>query len=361
MNILFIVRGLGYGGSSKQLALIANGLSARGYCVFVHSLSVVDCYQRLDNAITYIPPRTKTSKRQLQWLTYPFIIRQIVKEHDIDIVISWRTNAGSYATLATLGMKAKTVFCERSDPYMEPSSIHAITTFLASLSDGGVFQTAKARDYYKRLAPKATVIPNPIDSDIQMPDIVEYASRPKDIVYVGRMSIHQKRQDILLKVMKCIHSELPDYKLRMYGDGNDLEKLKEMTREMGLEDVVVFEGAINNVVERIKHARLLLLTSDYEGIPNVILEAFQAGVPVVSTDCSPGGCHVLIENGKNGYITPFRDYETTAKKAVTLLQNEALAVQFCENSRRKIKEFLPEKIYSMWDEYIVRTSQLGKK
>ena len=204
MNILFIVMGIGYGGSSKQLAYTANSLSEKGHKVFVHSLNVVNCYQRLNKDVTYIPPQSKIKKRQLQWFTYPFIIRQIAHKNGIDIIISWRTNAGSYSVLATVGTKIRTIFSERSDPYMEPSSIHAITTFLASLSDGGVFQTSKARDYYKRLAPKSVVIPNPIDPNIKLPEIVDYSSRPKEIVYVGRMSIHQKRQDILLKVMELI-------------------------------------------------------------------------------------------------------------------------------------------------------------
>ena len=235
---------------------------------------------------------------------------------------------------------------------MEPSNIHAITTYLASLSTGGVFQTPKARDYYKRLAPKAVVIPNPIDANVELPQIIEYSSRPKEIVFVGRMSIKQKRLDILLKVMGEIHKVLPEYILRLYGDGRNIEDVKALATEMGLSEVVVFEGAVDNVIDRIKNARLMLLTSDYEGIPNVVIEAFQAGVPVVTTDCSPGGCRVLIEDGKNGFITPFRDYKATAEKAIELLSDEKLANQFINNSRTKLQEFSPEIIFQNWDEYI---------
>ena len=352
MNILFVVMGIGYGGSSKQLGLIANGLSAKGHNVFVYSLCIKDCYQKLASNVTYIPPRSKIQQRQLQWFTYPFTIRNVAKNNNIDIIISWRTNAGAYATLATLGTKIKTIFCERSDPYMEPSNIHAITTYLASLSSGGVFQTSKARDYYKRLALKSVVISNPIDSEVALPEIIDYSTRPKEIVYVGRLDIHQKRQDLLLKTMEIIHKKFPEFILRIYGDGKDMNVLKNMTKDMGMENIVVFEGTVDNVIERIKYARLMLLTSDYEGIPNVILEAFQAGVPVITTDCSPGGCHVLIENCNNGYITPFRDYGTTSEKALELLSDEELAMKFIKNSRKKIEEFSLESIIIKWDNYI---------
>lgn len=358
MNILFVVRGLGaHDGASKQLVLTANQLSAKGYNVFVHTLVTVERNKMLHSDAKYIPSKSKIKCRQLQWLTFPFVIRKIAKEKNIDVIISWRTNAGSYSTLATLGTNIKTIFCERSDPYMEPSSIHSITTYLASLSSGGVFQTPKARDYYKKLAPKAIVIPNPVDSNVELPKIVEYSTRPKEIVFVGRMSIHQKRHDILFRAMKEINKVLPEYKLRLYGDGKYIEEIKAMSYEMGLKDVVVFEGAVDNVIERIKYSRLMLLTSDYEGIPNVVIEAFQAGVPVVSTDCSPGGCRVLIEDGKNGFITPFRDYKATAEKAIELLSDEKLANQFINNSRTKLQEFSPEIIFQKWDEYIKHIAQ----
>lgn len=353
MNILFVVNGLGeHDGASKQLVLTANQLSAKGYNVFVHTLATFKRHKLLHPDIKHIPPILNIKLRQLQWFTFPFVIRKIAKDNNIDVIISWRTNAGSYSTLATLGTNIKTIFCERSDPYMEPSNIHAITTYLASLSTGGVFQTPKARDYYKRLAPKAVVIPNPIDANVELPQIIEYSTRPKEIVFVGRMSIQQKRFDILFRTMKDIHKVLPEYKLRLYGGGKYIEKIKAMAYEMGLKDIVVFEGVVDNIIEKIKYSRLMLLTSDYEGIPNVVIEAFQAGVPVVTTDCSPGGCRVLIEDGKNGFITPFRDYKATAEKAIELLSDEKLANQFINNSRTKLQEFSPEIIFQKWDEYI---------
>ena len=138
MNILFVVRGLGaHDGASKQMVLTANQLSSKGYNVFVHTLVIDERHKLLKSDIKYIPPKLKLKLRQLQWFTFPFVIRKIAKDNNIDVIISWRTNAGSYSTLATLGTNIKTIFCERSDPYMEPSNIHAITTYLASLSTGG--------------------------------------------------------------------------------------------------------------------------------------------------------------------------------------------------------------------------------
>ena len=314
--------------------------------------------QKLNEDVFYIPPQNHIKTRQFQWFVYPFEIRKLSKKYSIDLIVSWRTNAGAYATLATIGTKIKTVFSERSDPYMEPSNIHALTTYLAGLSDGGIFQTPKARDYYKHLASKSVVIPNPFDPDKTLSEIVDYLSRPKEIVHVGRMSILQKRHDLLLKTMVLIHKQLPDYKLRIYGDGKDMNKVKEMADYLELRNVVFLEGAVTNVIERIKNARLMLLTSDFEGIPNVVLEAFQAGVPVIATDCSPGGCHVLIDEDVNGFITPFRDYKATAQKAIDLLADEEKCVRFINNSLIKLQDFSPDKIYKSWVNYIEQVGNI---
>lgn len=352
MNILFVIPRLTYGGAGKQLAMTANYLSRNGHKVSVYSFIWNTPQQELDEDVEYIPEMNIPSSRQMQWIIVPFRIRKIVKSHKIDLVISWLTNSGCYSVLATIGLKVKTIFSERSDPYMEPSNIKWIVTKIASFSDGGVFQTEKARDYYSNLANRSIVLPNPINPDIKMPEIVDYGSRPKEIIFLGRMFNLQKRVDLLLKSFKIIHESLPDYQLSLYGDGKDLANNIQIAKELGINDYVTFHGAINNVIERIHSARLMLVTSDYEGIPNTVIEAFMAGVPVAMTDCSPGGGHVLIEDNKNGIIVPFRDYESLAKRAIYLLQDEEKAKTFIYESRKKLEDFNPQQIFLKWLDYI---------
>lgn len=354
MRILFIVRALGIGGASKQLALTANAFAERGHTVSVYTYCSNAVCDKLSAGVRYIP--SDVYGKRTEYLCAIPHIRQVVKREKPDVVISWRANAGCFTRLATIGLKCKVIYSERTDPYMETSAFLKFATWVCGFSDGGVFQTEMARDYYKRLAAKSTVIPNPFECR-DLPTICPVQERRKEIACVGRFFMIQKRQDLLLEAFGKVRETFPDYKLVFYGDGVDMEKVKHMVKDRGLEQHVVFKGAVGNVIEEIRHSRLFVLSSDYEGIPNVILEAFAAGVPVVSTDCSPGGARVLIDNGRNGFIVPCRDSEAMAEKCVRLLADGELSGEFVENGRAKLKNFNYETIAGKWNDYVMSVKQ----
>lgn len=355
MNILFVVRTLGYGGASKQLALLANALSCFNHKVFVYSYCANQTKQTFVPVVTYLPKKNIPKSKTKEYLCSVVNIRRKIKEIEPDIIISWRCNAGCLTKIASFGLNAKTIFCERTDPYTETSLALKVSAFICSFSDGGVFQLEHVREYYKRLYAKSVVIPNPIEFDEEeIAEVVPYDSRPHRIVFVGRMVVSQKRQDVALDAFKIFLSKRPDYELHFYGDGSDFDKIKKLAIQKELGEKVVFHGAVTNVVDEIQNAKVLLVSSDYEGIPNVILEAFVAGVPVVSTDCSPGGARVLIDDGENGFLAPVGDSERLADKMSDVVMDENLAKKFIANGRIKLKEFTPDVVFQQWNEYLCR-------
>lgn len=84
----------------------------------------------------------------------------------------------------------------------------------------------------------------------------------------------------------------------LYGTGEELPKLRALTKELKIENRVIFAGSVNDVAERIKKAGVFVLTSDTEGMPNALIEAMVMGLPVISTDCPCGGPADLIITGK---------------------------------------------------------------
>lgn len=354
MRILFIVRSIGYGGASKQLALTANAMSRYGHDVAIYSYNWSELQQTLDDSVQYIPEQNIVNNSKMEYIVTPFKIRKVVKQYKPDVVVSWRANAGCMAVLACLGLGVKTVFSERTDPYMETNWMLKIATKIADLSDGGVFQTQRAMEFYKRLAQKSIVIPNPINPDLKTTKLIPLEERNKDVAYVGRFFIQQKRQDIMLRAWAIIHKALPDYKLSFYGDGDGFETIKAEASKMGLSDSVIFHGSVKGVVDYVKKSRILVMSSDYEGIPNTIIEAFTAGTPVVTTDCSPGGARVLIDDSVNGFIVPIRDYEAIAQKTIEVINNDALSESFITKGRAKLSEFAPDRIFEKWNEYLTQ-------
>lgn len=341
------------GGAGKQLTLTAGGLAHKGHTVGIYTYMGNTMEHSIDSLISYYPETRPPKSKIFEYLLTPYHIHKILTKIKPDVAISWRANAGCFLVLGAIGTKIKTIFSERNDPYMERNLFLEVAKVVCGFSNGGVFQTEMVRNFYKRLSSKSVVIPNSIAFDKeQVDEILPFNQRKKEIAWIGRIYNVQKRLDIALKAMQIINREMPQYKLAIYGDGNDLNTIKEWIVEFNLSDCVELKGRIKNPVAVLRESRMLLFSSDYEGIPNVILESFLAGTPVAATDCSPGGVRVLIESGTNGYVVPIRDYESLACKAISILSDEVKSMQYAIEGRKRLMCFSESLIFAKWDEYI---------
>lgn len=357
MKILFVIRDMFTGGAGKQLALTASSLVERGHEVFLYTYIGSTMEHKIDQRIQYIPELAPPHNKLTEYLCTPRNIRQIVKSIAPDIVISWRANSGCMTVLACMGLGVKVVYSERSDPYMETSLLLKIATRICGYSDGGVFQTVQAQAYYKRLIKKSIVLPNPVILDNIPADYKPLTDRNNSIVWIGRLQEPQKRLDVLLKSFNYVLGVFPDMTLSIYGDGPHKDDTMALTKQLGLTGSVFFQGKTSNAIDTIKDYRLLILSSDYEGIPNVIIEAFIAGVPVVTTDCSPGGARVLIEDGINGFIVPIGDFEMLGRKACELIGNNTLSEMFVRKSKEHLKRFDSKDIFDQWNTYLMNLAK----
>ncbi|WP_405332236.1 glycosyltransferase [Fibrobacter sp.] len=352
MKILFVIHDMVLGGAGKQLAMTANGLSLMGHQIFVYTYCDNKLFHQLSKNVVYIPQNPLPQSKFAEYLLSVRNVRKQLKLIKPDIVVSWRSNAAFFVNLAALGLNVKTVFTERNDPYKVTSLAIKIASFFSEFSTGAVFQLENIRKYYKRLYNKSIVIPNPIHVDHDLSTCSDYSKRENIIVHVGRMYIPQKRQDIMLSAFQIFLRTHPNYKLYFLGDGEDFDTVKHLANEMGLGEKVYFWGSIKNVLEIIKNTKILVSTSDFEGIPNVILEAFVVGLPVVATDCTPGGARFLLGNNENGLLAPIGNVQKIAKQMQRIVDDENLAQSFISKGRAKLNDFRPETIFAKWDEYL---------
>ena len=129
-------------------------------------------------------------------------------------------------------------------------------------------------------------------------------------------------------------------------------KWKDAVKEKNLVDRVIFHGLVSNIPDAIREAKLFVLTSDFEGMPNALIEAMSVGLPCISTDCSPGGAAELIQSGKNGIIVPTGD-ATAIAEAIRKVLDKPIEAEKMGIEAQKIAERLkPEVIYGQWIEYI---------
>lgn len=352
IKILFVISLLKYGGAQKIISFLANNLSSRGYEVVLYTYAGDIINYKLQNEVKVISEK-KTYKNPILNKFMPiYKTKNVIKQVNPDIVISFLTNSNFLSILGTMFSKIPVIISERSDPYYEKGILLSFMRWFYRFADGAVFQTNGAKNYYGgKIREIGAVIPNPVlkSNDIKL---LPFEQRKNEIAFVARFNINQKRQDLMIKAFKKVVEKYSDIKLVFYGDGPDFEKIKKMVEKYNLSQNVKFAGKIDNVLNAIKNAKLFVLTSDYEGIPNALIEAMSIGLPVISTDCSPGGARVLIKHEQNGLLVPIGDYNEIANSIIYLLDNPKFAEQIGSEAKKISEKYNPNIIIKMWDSYI---------
>ncbi|MEW6558497.1 MAG: glycosyltransferase, partial [Elusimicrobiota bacterium] len=173
----------------------------------------------------------------------------------------------------------------------------------------------------------------------------------KTIIYVGRLSNRQKRIDILLKAINIIKNEDLPFKVLIIGDGEDRAFLEEMSKDFDLEGIIYFLGYKKNPYKYYAISDLFVLTSDFEGFANVIIEAMACGLPIIATDC-PSGPSEILENGKCGILVQRGDYITLANEILHVLQNEEFNKELRNNASIRVRDFEYKKVFKEFNNFM---------
>ena len=242
---------------------------------------------------------------------------------------------------------------ERVDPKIYSAKRKKELRRLVSRAKGGVFQTEEAYEWYKPYlkGTEPIVIPNAINPAFIRP--AYDGEREKVIVGAGRLS-NQKNFPLLISAFARIADKFPEYKLVIYGKGNLLDSLQALAKEKSISDRVEFPGFVPDMPERLEKASMFVLSSDYEGMPNALMEAMASGLPCVSTDCGGGGARFLIKDGENGLLVPQKDEEKMAAAMERILSDEVFAKKIGENARKLQETLAPDRIYGEWEKFILK-------
>ena len=144
----------------------------------------------------------------------------------------------------------------------------------------------------------------------------------KHLIAVGRME-YQKNFPELLQIWSRVVPDFPEWQLHLYGSGWMLDFLKRQAKELGVASQVSFEGAVSDMETAYASSSVYLMTSHYEGLPMVLLEAQSVGLPAVSYMC-PSGPRDIITDGKDGFLVGQYDQVAFAERLRTLMQDEEL-------------------------------------
>ncbi|WP_449387227.1 glycosyltransferase [Chryseobacterium lineare] len=321
ISVIFILPDLETGGAERIVTTIANHLSRDRFEVKILLLRKQGGYLNfLHKDVEVIDLNTERIRHSLK----P-ILSEIYRRKP-DIVFSGYGEVNAYLSLF-IKLFPKTRFIARETNVVTEHVKRKEIRFFYNFYNNYHRIIAQSDDMMKDLiknfrikSDKIVKINNPVDFDFiedklavsQKPESFKY--NYKNVVAIGNLSA-RKGFDNLLKVFSRLKNE--NILLHILGDGKDLEMLHQMKDFLGLENVI-FHGKQENPYQFLKYADLFILSSRYEGFPNVLLEAGACGTYSLANNC-PGGIHEIIQNNINGEISDIEDHEEFSQHIMKIL------------------------------------------
>src|SRR5690625_838414 len=346
-SITIIINTLAHGGAERVTITLAEWFSNKKYNVNIITFDRAEKEYNLDPSVK----RISLDKYQGK-IKKIFKLRNLLKSSDSDIVLVMGVPLLIYFFPAIVGLGIPYVVSERNDPnYFDGKKLTKyISRLFLQFSDGVVFQTKQAKEFYsKRIQKKSTIIPNPLMSEnLPAPYMGE---REKKIVSVGRL-VKQKNHILLIRAFKTISESHPEYKLEIYGEGPERANLENEIEKLGLKDKVTLPGVHDDVLEKIKTASIFVLSSNFEGIPNALIEAMAIGLPCISTDTPSGGPSSLIENYESGILVRVKDLNALEREMINLIESKDLSNKLCTNAVKVRERLKIDRISYLWLDFL---------
>ncbi len=344
-RIFFVIRCLQYGGAERVMCEIARFLEEKGYEVTIITFIKAKKEYILNDKIERVNLNVPEKGIKKLMVGRRALKRYLLKEN-AKICISFDILANILLILSA-PKKCIKIISERNAPKQtELSAVSKVLRFLTyGRCDYCVFQTDGARKCYsKKIQKKGLVIPNPVKENLPFKKSID---TKKEIVAIGRLE-NQKNYPAMIRGFEEFVNSFPEYTLKIYGDGSKEKELIDYICEKNLRSRVNIEHSCPDIHSRISDSEMFIMTSNYEGIPNALLEAMAMGFPVVAYDCPPGGCAVLVEHEVNGILLKSQEAGVIAGALKMLAEDRGLRERLGNNARQVRSDFSLDKIGGKW-------------
>lgn len=358
MHILLLVSSMASGGAERVAATLASvwtvrgdqvtlmpTFSGRGECFYELSPKV-----RLIYLADLIPSRVRTWANQLARLR---ALRRFMAAERPDVIVSFLSNVNVAAVIASIGLDIPVIICERTDPFVLPTSrwLQLACRFTYPFANVLMVQTQAVAAKYAAsswLLKRLWVIPNPVSEHMLNIQRRISTTTSKRLLSIGRLD-EGKQFDVLIKVFANLATRHADWLLRIVGEGSLRTALQQQITDLGLDARIELAGQSAAVGEELAQADIFALTSKYEGFPNVLLEAMTVGLPCVCFDC-PSGPREISMDGQVALLVPLNDEQALELALERLMLNADLRQTLGSQARASvIKHYALDRVLEQWD------------
>lgn len=345
-HYLFVVPTLGGGGAERVVSVLASELTKFARVTILAYFHAAHEYER-DQAVKVI--YLTETEHEYDNLNYYYRLRSIrrnIKNEQPDYVIPFLSHVCMQVTVALIGTNLRVIQTVRNDPATLPSSpfIRILRDCFIGISYKTIVQNIRQKEYFKKyLWKKIYVMPNPVREDLFDIKKSKIRNGVCNIIAVGRLS-KQKNYELLINSIAEDELIRKYCELRIFGDGELRNDLQTLIDSHNLTDKVKLCGRSDDMKSVYSNADMFIMTSDFEGMPNALMEAMAAGLPCVSTDC-PTGPSELIINGDNGILIGINNKIQLRDAIKTLINDEDMACLMGNKARCTINsQYTPHHI-----------------
>lgn len=359
MKITFFIGAISGGGAERVVCELSSYLAQKGHQVEILVATSVESNYPLDKRVSIScldagrgeGLRLFSKPRQLIKL---IVLHNYLRRTKTDGFVVFLPHITRALFLFRKTIRRPIIMSERNCPEVYPKEVQKYIVNCAEMADGIVFQTENAKAFYEancKKLPLNSIIPNAVSAEIAER---VWHRKEKVIVGIGRLSA-QKNFTLLVRSFAAVVKRLPDYKLIIYGEGPKLNELQDLVEKLDLRGKVSFPGYVKDVNQFVQRAAVFVMSSNYEGMPNALIEAMAMGVPCVATDCDGGGAAFLIKNNINGFLIPKNDAEAMSEAICKIIEDNETAARISAEAR-KINEDLSQKcVYDKWESFLNKT------
>ncbi len=352
-KVLFVIGTLGNGGAERVIATLSNNFNLKGIKVKIILIYGNRC-DYMVNSNVELSTITCTNKFRL---FRPFErfqkIRKSIIDFKPDCVISFLADVNIHTLISMCNLNIPLIVCERNDPEKDPSRkwVRYLRDKIYKYADGFVFQTPDAMKYFDGKISTyklRTIISNPLTQDLPFHTFVDGNRR---IITACRLN-SQKNLILMIDAVSNVVKSGVNCELDIYGMGPLQNKLENYINELKMDEYIHLKGFSNNIHTEMQNSCMFVISSDYEGISNSMLEALAIGVPVIATDCPVGGARMFIENNISGILTKVGDrYEL--EEAIKRILNDPYKAEEMGRKASEIRKLLNiENISNEWINFI---------